>query len=111
MAARMRTIGEAAAWLRENDPETSFTPTALRRLVISGTLPSVRIGSKYLINLDTLEAFLAGSATPQQPETCHGIGGWRQRGEGSEKALSPAEADGRRWWLMDEPKEASDSTG
>ena len=57
MAARMRTIGEAAAWLRENDPETSFTPTALRRLVISGTLPSVRIGSKYLINLDTLEAF------------------------------------------------------
>ena len=57
MAARMRTIGEAAA----------------RRLVISGTLPSVRIGSKYLINLDTLEAFLAGSAAQQQPETCHGI--------------------------------------
>ena len=54
MAARMRTIGEAAAWLRENDPETSFTPTAL------------------LINLDTLEAFLAGSV-PAQPETCHGI--------------------------------------
>ena len=72
MAARMRTIGEAAAWLRENDPETSFTPTALRRLVISGTLPSVRIGSKYLINLDTLEAFLAGSV-PAQLETCHGI--------------------------------------
>ena len=73
MAARMRTINEAAAWLREIDPETAFTPTALRRLVISGTLPSVRIGSKYLINLDTLEAFLAGSAAQQQPETCHGI--------------------------------------
>ena len=72
MAARMRTIGEAAAWLRENDPETAFTPTALRRLVISGTLPSVRIGSKYLINLDTLEAFLTGSV-PAQPETCHVI--------------------------------------
>ena len=72
MVARMRTIGEAAAWLRENDPETAFTPTALRRLVISETLPSVRIGSKYLINLDTLEAFLAGPV-PAQPETCHGI--------------------------------------
>ena len=72
MAARMRTIGEAEAWLREKDSETAFTPTALRRLVISETLPSVRIGSKYLINLDTLEAFLTGSV-PAQPETCHGI--------------------------------------
>lgn len=61
MAPRMRTIDQAAAWLRETDPDTAFTKTALRRLVISGQLPSVRIGYKYLIDLDALEQFLRGS--------------------------------------------------
>lgn len=58
---RMRTIDQAAAWLRETDPDTAFTKTALRRLVVSGQLPSVRIGYKYLIDLDALERFLRGS--------------------------------------------------
>jgi len=58
---RMRTISDAAAWLRQADPETAFTPTALRRLVTTGQLPSVRIGTKYLINLDTVEGYLRGN--------------------------------------------------
>ena len=58
---RMRTIDQAFAWLRETDPETAFTKTALRRLVVTGQLPSVRIGSKYLIDLDVLAEFLRGS--------------------------------------------------
>lgn len=60
MPPRMRTIQQAADWLREADPETAFTPTALRRLVVTGKLPSVRVGQKYLLNLDTLADFLAG---------------------------------------------------
>jgi len=56
---RMRTISEAAKHIRATDPDTAFTETALRRLVVTGAVPSVRIGAKYLINLDTLEAFLA----------------------------------------------------
>lgn len=72
MAARMRTIEQAAAWLRETDPETAITPTALRRLVVSGELPCVRIGAKYLLNLDTLESFMIGS-TPPPAEPYHGI--------------------------------------
>lgn len=60
MLPRMRTISEAAAWLRETDPNTAFTKTALRRLVVTGQIPSVRVGQKYLINLDTVESFLSG---------------------------------------------------
>ncbi len=61
MSARMRTIEQAAAWLQEADPETAVTKTALRRLVTTGQLPSVRVGSKYLIDLGTLERYLKGA--------------------------------------------------
>lgn len=61
MLPRMRTIDQAAAWLQENDPGTAFTKTALRRLVVTGQLPSVRVGQKYLVNLDLLESYLMGS--------------------------------------------------
>ncbi len=57
---KMRTIEQAASWLQENDPETALTKTALRRLVVTGKLPCVRIGQKYLIALETLEDYLAG---------------------------------------------------
>lgn len=60
MMPRMRTIDQAAAWLQENDPGTAFTKTALRRLVVTGKLPSVRVGQKYLVNLDTMEDYLLG---------------------------------------------------
>lgn len=57
-APRMRTITEAANWIREQDPDTAFTKTALRRLIVSGELPHVKVGQKYLVNMETLEAFL-----------------------------------------------------
>jgi excisionase family DNA binding protein len=58
----MRTIDAAWAFIAEADEATSLTKTALRRLCASGRLPTVRIGMKYLIDLDTLEAFLCGQA-------------------------------------------------
>lgn len=58
---QMRTIEQAYKWLAERDTETALTKTALRRLVTTGQLPSVRVGSKYLINLEALEAFLNGT--------------------------------------------------
>lgn len=58
---RMRTIDQAHAWLLETDPGTAMTKSGLRRLVISGQLPSVRIGSKYLLSLEQLEEFMSGS--------------------------------------------------
>lgn len=63
MAARMRTIEQAASWLQENDPGTALTKTAMRRLVTTGQLPSVRVGQKYLISLEVLEAFLQGDGS------------------------------------------------
>lgn len=61
--AKMRTIDEAAAWLKAQDKETALTKTALRRLVTTGQLPSVRVGQKYLINLEVLESFLQGDGS------------------------------------------------
>lgn len=58
---RMRTIDQAAEWMRANDPETAFTKTALRRLVTTGELPCVRIGQKYLVSLEILENYLQGA--------------------------------------------------
>lgn len=75
MPPRMRTLSAAFKWLQENDPDTALTKTALRRLVITGAIPSVRIGEgskpKYLINLDSLTDYLYGSAVPVV--TVHGI--------------------------------------
>ena len=66
MTPRMRTLSEAAAWLRQQDPETAVTPTALRRLVVTGQIPSVRVGIKFLLNLDALEAFLSGRMNEEE---------------------------------------------
>lgn len=56
---RMRTIDAAHAELVAADPGCELTKTALRRLVISGRVPSVRIGEsrngKYLVDVDKLE--------------------------------------------------------
>ena len=63
---QMRTIDEAAAFMRENDPNTAVTKTALRRLVTSGQIPSVRVGAKYLIDLGVLDAFFGGQMAEEQ---------------------------------------------
>ena len=62
----MRTIDEAAAFLRQTDPNTAVTKTALRRLVTSGQIPSVRIGAKYLVDLGVLDEFFGGQTAKAQ---------------------------------------------
>ena len=68
---QMRTIDEAAAFMRRTDPHTAVTKTALRRLVTSGQIPSVRVGTKYLLDLDALDSYLAGEQ--REPEPVRGI--------------------------------------
>lgn len=65
MTARMRTINEAIAAIKEADPQTAFTQSALRRMIRSGEIPSVHIGRKYLVNLDTLFDYLNNPAPIQ----------------------------------------------
>ena len=61
---RARTIREAASYFRETDPQTCLTETAIRRLIGSGAVPSVRVGRKYLVTVEVLEAYLSGTTQP-----------------------------------------------
>ena len=54
----MRTLKQAYEAIRATDPESALTMTALRRLAVSGILPTVKAGSKYLLNLDMLQEYL-----------------------------------------------------
>lgn len=73
---RMRTIREAALFIREVDPGTSLTETAIRRFVTTGALPSVRVGQKYLVALENLELLLSGELPMHQQD--QKIGGIRR---------------------------------
>lgn len=60
---RMRTPRNAIKELKDKDPETAFTERALRRLILTGEIPSVRIGNKYLVNMETLYDYLYNGST------------------------------------------------
>ena len=61
----IRTIKQAAAIIRANDPETPITEKILRVWVRSGALPCIKSGRRYLLNMDTLNEFLRGGYNEQ----------------------------------------------
>ena len=65
---RMRGIEEGYKELQANDPGTALTKRALRRLVTTGEIPSVRIGKKFLFDLDVAERYLRGEQVRICPE-------------------------------------------
>lgn len=65
---RMRGIEEGFREIREKDPNTALTKTALRRLVTTGQIPSVKIGTKYLFDLDAVDRFFRGELRQLQEE-------------------------------------------
>lgn len=65
---RMRGIEEGFKEIKANDPGTALTKTALRRLVTTGQLPSVKIGTKYLIDLDAVDQYFRGELKQSQQE-------------------------------------------
>ena len=62
-----RTIREAAAWFKSQDPQTFPTETAILTLLRSGRVPCVRVGKKYLVTIEALEAYLSGGETDPAP--------------------------------------------
>jgi hypothetical protein len=50
----MRTIRDTAKWFKDHDPDTEITEFAIRQMIKEGTIPTVKTGNKYLINLDVL---------------------------------------------------------
>ena len=67
---RMRTVGEAALELKKLDPNTAVTEYHIRRLVLSGKLPKIKAGKKYLINLDLLLDYLENPCDGLRDEEC-----------------------------------------
>lgn len=67
---RTRTIREAAAYFQESDPQTCLTETAIRTLLRTGAVPSARVGRKYLVTIEALEAYLEDSMEPEKNNRC-----------------------------------------
>lgn len=57
---RMRTVADAVKELKALDENTAVTEYYVRQLAISGAIPRVKSGKKYLINLDSLIEHLSG---------------------------------------------------
>lgn len=55
---RIRGIKEAITELKASDPETALTEKGLRRLIVTGKIPTVKLGRKYLINMEVLIDYL-----------------------------------------------------
>ena len=67
---RMRTIKEAMQELRALDSHTAITEYHIRQLAVSGVIPRVQAGKKYLINLDTLIEYMQNpTAQKFQPKS------------------------------------------
>ena len=56
--ARMRILSEAYREIKIEDPETALTMNALRVLIKSGEIPTIKSGRKTLINYDALTEYL-----------------------------------------------------
>jgi len=59
---RVRTITQLHKELLEADPGCALTKTALRRLVVTGSIPSTRVGAKYLVSREAVERYLMEAA-------------------------------------------------
>lgn len=57
---KMRTIDKGYAEMVAADPELCLTKSAFRRMVVTGQIPSTRIGTKYLVDLDQVELYMTG---------------------------------------------------
>jgi excisionase family DNA binding protein len=68
----MRLLKEAAAEIKQIDPDSAVTPYFIRQLALEGKVKSVMAGRKRLINFDDLLQYLA---LPQdtEPEESRGI--------------------------------------
>lgn len=59
---RIRSIPEAVKEIKMVDPNTSVSEYCVRQLVINGIVPASKVGRKFMIDLDVLQAYLGGEA-------------------------------------------------
>ena len=63
-ARRMRTLQAGYAEIKAQDPDTCLTEYALRQMLLDGTIPTVRVGSKRLFDVSTVWEYI----TPAEKE-------------------------------------------
>lgn len=59
---KMRTITQAFKEIKTADANTALTERALRCAVKRGEIPCVKIGSKTLVSMDAVAAYMNGAA-------------------------------------------------
>jgi len=65
---RMRTINQAITEIKQADQNTAITERAIRRLITTNAVPSIKIGCKYLVDMDNLERYLSDPPSIQHEE-------------------------------------------
>lgn len=58
--SRIRSISDAHKLLKKEDSNTAVTEYFIRKLLIEGTVPSFKSGTKYLLDVDVLKEYLYG---------------------------------------------------
>ena len=78
---RVRTISQLYDEVKRIDPESAMSKSTLRRLIVTGKIPSVRSSDtpngKYLVTVEALEAYMSGS-TKNEEDPAPGYGQIRQ---------------------------------
>lgn len=72
----MRYIEQAVAMIKAKNPESPITVYMVRQLVAAGTIPSIPIGGRRLLNYDVLEDYFMHPGEyewQKQPEQRGGI--------------------------------------
>lgn len=77
---RMRTLDECYRELKELDPNTAVSKYFVRRLALSGAIPTVKCGCRRLINLDGLIAYLNEPHNEPLPAASQTVNGIRKIG-------------------------------
>ena len=57
MKKKLRTIQSAVAEIKSIDPSTAITEHFIRQLCITGRIPTIMAGKKYLLDLNDLEKY------------------------------------------------------
>lgn len=66
---QVRTIKEAYAEIKANDPNTSLTLSGFRYLVVSGEIPSIKRGNRWLIDMAVVESYFRGEILPKKNDS------------------------------------------
>jgi len=70
---RMRTLAQLAAHYKALDNDTAVTAHFLRAKVLTGEIPCVMAGSKRLVAIEAVDAYLSGKLSPTEQIPQQGV--------------------------------------